>query len=375
MSDLLLDVKDLEVNFHTNDGIVTAVNKLNFKLFAGETLGIVGESGSGKSQASFALMGLLAANGYTDGEAIYYGSGEPTDLLKLEEKNLNKIRGNEIAMIFQDPMTSLNPYLTIGDQLAEVLVIHKGMTKKDALAEAKKVLDAVKVPEAAKRLKMYPHEFSGGMRQRVVIAMSLLCKPKLIIADEPTTALDVTVQAQIMQLLSELKRDFKTSVILITHDLGVVAGFCDKVMVMYGGRTMEYGDVDSIFYAPTHPYTQGLLRSIPRIDMEGHKLDSIPGNPPNLLNLPKGCPFMPRCEYATAQCNSIAPLREFAPERNRACHVSAEYLLDIYQREMGLPDSSHELGFVDLGGMSTIELEVEPAKIIDPTAKVEAFRG
>lgn len=213
------------------------------------------------------------------------------------------------------------------------------MSHKDALAESKRALDAVKVPEAQKRLSMYPHEFSGGMRQRVVIAMSLLCKPKLIIADEPTTALDVTVQAQIMSLLSELKHDFKTSVILITHDLGVVAGFCDKVMVMYGGRTMEYGNVEKIFYEPTHPYTQGLIRSIPRIDMEGLKLASIPGNPPNLLNLPKGCPFMPRCEYAQDICNQIAPLTDFGDgdnERSRACHIPHQALIDIYNQELAL---------------------------------------
>lgn len=333
MSKLLLDVKDLEVNFKTNDGIVTAVNRLNFELNEGETLGIVGESGSGKSQANFALIRLLASNGYTSGSAMYNSRDGKVDLLKLSENEINRIRGNEITMIFQDPMTSLNPYLTIGDQLAEVLVVHKGMSKADALKRSKEVLDAVKMPEAEKRLKMYPHEFSGGMRQRVVIAMSLLCQPKLIIADEPTTALDVTVQAQIMNLLSELKRDFKTSVILITHDLGVVAGFCDKVLVMYGGRSMEYGSVENIFYQPTHPYTQGLLNSIPRIDGRDARLISIPGNPPNLLNLPKGCPFMPRCEHATAICNTVAPLNEFEPHRFRACHVDHNKLLGIYQEQ------------------------------------------
>lgn len=333
MSNLLLDVKDLEVNFKTNDGVVTAVNKLNFQLHEGETLGIVGESGSGKSQASFALIGLLAENGFTNGQAIYQSNFGKVDLLSIPDKDLNRIRGNEISMIFQDPMTSLNPYLTIGDQLAEVLVIHKGMSKRQALNEAKNILDAVKMPEAQKRLAMYPHEFSGGMRQRVVIAMSLLCKPKVIIADEPTTALDVTVQAQIMNLLRELQQDFKTSVILITHDLGVVAGFCEKVLVMYGGRTMEYGSTEDIFYHPTHPYTQGLLRSIPRVDKEDVELSSIPGNPPNLLNLPKGCPFMPRCEHATADCNNLAPLTGFGNDRRRACHIQVEEMVEHYRRQ------------------------------------------
>ncbi|RIY31928.1 ABC transporter ATP-binding protein [Psittacicella melopsittaci] len=332
MSKLLLDVQDLEVNFKTNDGVVTAVNKLNFQLHEGETLGIVGESGSGKSQASFSLIGLLASNGFTNGKAVYQSNFGEVDLLSLEDKQLNRIRGNEISMIFQDPMTSLNPYLTIGDQLAEVLVIHKGMSKNDALKEAKNILDAVKMPEAEKRLKMFPHEFSGGMRQRVVIAMSLLCKPKVIIADEPTTALDVTVQAQIMNLLRELQRDFKTSVILITHDLGVVAGFCEKVLVMYGGRTMEYGSTQDIFYDPTHPYTQGLLKSIPRIDKEDIKLSSIPGNPPNLLNLPTGCPFMPRCEHAIEACNGLAPLTGFGNDRRRACHIPAEEMTRRYHK-------------------------------------------
>lgn len=336
MAKFLLDVKDLEVNFKTNDGVVTAVNRLNFSLKEGETLGIVGESGSGKSQANFAIIGLLASNGFTAGSVRFNSSLGEVDLLQASEATLNKIRGNEITMIFQDPMTSLNPYMTVGDQLAEVLQIHKGMSKKDALAASKDVLDAVKVPEAQKRLSMFPHEFSGGMRQRVVIAMSLLCKPKLIIADEPTTALDVTVQAQIMQLLNDLKKDFNTSVILITHDLGVVAGFCEKVLVMYGGRSMEYGNAEQIFYSPTHPYTQGLLNSIPRLDSHNSRLLSIPGNPPNLLNLPAGCPFMPRCEFATEQCNQPAILTEFDVGRYRACHRDQQEMLQHYQAKNNL---------------------------------------
>ena len=234
-SGLLLDVKDLRVTFATPDGDVTAVNDLNFNLRAGETLGIVGESGSGKSQTAFALMGLLAANGRIGGSATFNGK----QILNLPERELNKLRAEQISMIFQDPMTSLNPYMRVGEQLMEVLMLHKALSKAEAFEESVKMLDAVKMPEARKRMKMYPHEFSGGMRQRVMIAMALLCRPKLLIADEPTTALDVTVQAQIMTLLNELKREFNTAIIMITHDLGVVAGICDKVLVMYAGRTMN----------------------------------------------------------------------------------------------------------------------------------------
>lgn len=248
-ADALLNVKDLRVTFSTPDGDVTAVNDLNFSLRAGETLGIVGESGSGKSQTAFALMGLLAANGRIGGSATFNGR----EILNLPEHELNKLRAEQISMIFQDPMTSLNPYMRVGEQLMEVLMLHKNMSKAEAFEESVRMLDAVKMPEARKRMKMYPHEFSGGMRQRVMIAMALLCRPKLLIADEPTTALDVTVQAQIMTLLNELKREFNTAIIMITHDLGVVAGICDKVLVMYAGRTMEYGNARDVFYQPVHP--------------------------------------------------------------------------------------------------------------------------
>ena len=321
----LLRVEHLSVRFQTNDGAVYAVNDLNFEVGRGETLGIVGESGSGKSQTVLAMMGLLARNGQASGEVLHHGS----DLLTLAPGPLNAIRGNRIAMIFQDPMTSLNPYLTVERQMTEVLELHRKTSHKAALVRAIELLDAVKIPDARRRIHMYPHEFSGGMRQRVMIAMALLCEPEVLIADEPTTALDVTVQAQIIALLRDLQHDFGTAIVLITHDLGVVAGVCDRVMVMYGGRVMEHASAEDIFYRPSHPYTRGLLGALPRLDGAAHAMISIPGNPPNMNALPEGCPFSPRCRHAREIC--VAELPSLLPSGGnagvmRACHLSAAEL-------------------------------------------------
>jgi oligopeptide transport system ATP-binding protein len=315
----LLQVRDLGVRFKTNDGLVYAVNGLNFELGRGETLGIVGESGSGKSQAVLAMLGLLASNGSASGEVRYQGR----DLLTMPAAELNRIRGNRVAMVFQDPMTSLNPYLTVERQMTEVLEHHKGMGRRQARLRCVELLDAVKIPDAGKRIVMYPHEFSGGMRQRVMVAMALLCEPELLIADEPTTALDVTVQAQILALLRELQRDFGTAIVLITHDLGVVAGLCDRVLVMYGGRCMEHSNADSLFHRPSHPYTVGLLGALPRLDASERELANIPGNPPNMNQLPKGCPFSERCGHVLARCVDEMPQLVAAPHDAlvlRACH-------------------------------------------------------
>lgn len=319
----LLEVNELSVEFNTNDGVVRAVNDISFSMQAGGTLAIVGESGSGKSQTAFSMLGLLAKNGRASGSVKFAGQ----EILNLPLQQLNQLRAAQIAIVFQDPMTSLNPYMRVSDQMTEVLVHHQGISKQAALQQSVAMLDAVKIPDAKSRIRLYPHEFSGGMRQRVMIAMALLCKPQLLIADEPTTALDVTVQAQTMALLRELQNDFGMGVILITHDLGVVAGFCEDVLVLYGGRVMEHGPVDPIFDNPTHPYTQGLLKAIPRVDQINDTLQMIPGSPPDMLHAPAGCPFEARCQHAIDICKQqLSPLQQFEPQRWRACHRAAEEL-------------------------------------------------
>lgn len=321
---MLLEVKNLKVSFKTADGIVRAVNDISFNLNEGQTLGIVGESGSGKSQSVFALLGLLAKNSIVEGSVLFEGK----EILNLQAKEINHLRSKKMSIIFQDSMTSLNPYMKLGEQLTEVLTVHKNMSYQNAFIESVCMLDAVKIPEAKKRMQMYPHELSGGMRQRIMIAMALLCKPKLLIADEPTTALDVTVQAQIMTLLKELQKELGMAIILITHDLGVVAGSCDNVLVMYAGRVMEYTNTEDVFYHPTHPYTLGLMKTIPRLDMEEKELNLIPGNPPDLLNLPKGCPFAPRCPFAKEICLENPIIEELNSNKKRACFAP----IDIVSR-------------------------------------------
>lgn len=313
----ILTVENLTTRFQTPDGEVEAVNNVNFHIDPGETLGVVGESGSGKTQIFLSLMGLLAKNGSSSGSVRY----KDTEILNLPARELNKIRGVSMSMIFQDPMTSLNPYLKISRQMTEVLVEHRGMSEAEALKRAIAMLDRVGIPGAAQRVHMYPHEFSGGMRQRVMIAMALLCDPEVLIADEPTTALDVTVQAQILDLLRDLQKDFNTATVMITHDLGVVAGLCDRVMVMYGGRVVETGSVRDIYYDSHHPYTEGLLKSMPRIDHANEEnLFAIPGQPPNLQNLPTGCAYQERCGYVMERCSKERPpLKAFDQDRASAC--------------------------------------------------------
>jgi oligopeptide transport system ATP-binding protein len=316
----LLEVRNLETHFKTQDGLVKAVNNVSFHVDRGETLGIVGESGSGKSVTSLSIMRLIPSppGKIVGGELIFDGE----NLLDLSEEEMRHVRGNRIAMIFQDPMTSLNPVLTIGRQITESLELHMKMSGAEARKRALDLLGMVGIPSSANRLDDYPHQFSGGMRQRVMIAMALSCNPELLIADEPTTALDVTIQAQILELINRLKNELGTAVIIITHDLGVVAGMADRVNVMYAGGVVEEGATTEIFGNPRMPYTIGLLRSIPRLDEgEGRKLTPIRGLPPDLINLPQVCPFSPRCDYFVAgKCDqSVPPLRPVGPDHRAAC--------------------------------------------------------
>jgi len=314
----LLDVQDLKVEFWTSRGNIYAVNGISFDIAPGETLGIVGESGCGKSVTSLAILGILARAGrVTSGTAMFEGR----DLLKLSDEELRGVRGRKIAMIFQDPMTSLNPVLTIGFQIEEVLRTHFGLEKRDAAVRAAELLDRVGIPNASARLRDYPHQFSGGMRQRAMIAMALACQPELMIADEPTTALDVTIQAQILDLLRELVAEQDTALILITHDLGVVAGMCERVNVMYAGMFMETGTADQVFAQPRHPYTLGLLQSVPRLDAARKTLlHPIEGNPRDMLSPPQSCPFEPRCRFAVDESGkSVPPLEQIEPGHKVAC--------------------------------------------------------
>lgn len=314
MARKLLSVRNLKTSFFTHVGEVKAVRGISFDVNEGEVLGIVGESGSGKSVTSLSIMGLLQYPGrVVDGEILLNGE----DILTYSKDQMRKVRGKEIAMIFQDPMTSLNPVYTIGNQVMEMILEHEKMSRREARARAIEMLKLVGIPAAEKRIDSYPHEFSGGMRQRVMIALALSCNPKLLIADEPTTALDVTIQAQILNLIKKLNRQFGMTTMLITHDLGVVATVCDKVAVMYGGLIMEYGTADEIFYHPRHPYTMGLLGSIPHVDGgEKRRLIPIDGTPPDLINPPKGCPFSTRCKYCMNVCTQEQP-PYFAEDKHR----------------------------------------------------------
>jgi oligopeptide transport system ATP-binding protein len=315
----LLEVKELRTQFMTQDGIVKAVDDVSFYVMPGETLGVVGESGCGKSMTGLSIMRLIPIppGKIASGEVLLEGR----DILKMSDNDVRKIRGKEIAMIFQDPMTSLNPVLTISRQLCEAIQLHLGMSKDQARARAVELLKLVGIPNAEKRLDQYPHQFSGGMRQRVMIAMALSCNPKLIIADEPTTALDVTIQAQILDLMRTLQSERDTGVIMITHSMGVVAGMADRVQVMYAGHIVETASTEEIFANPRHPYTVGLMKSIPRLDATTkEKLEPIRGLPPDLIDLPDMCPFVPRCNYAREKCEQKRPpLLEVAPGHHSAC--------------------------------------------------------
>ncbi|MEV7022039.1 ABC transporter ATP-binding protein [Kitasatospora sp. NPDC093558] len=328
----LLEVKDLHVEFHTRDGVAKAVNGVNYSVAAGETLAVLGESGSGKSVTAQTIMGILdmPPGKISQGQILFRGQ----DMLAMKEEERRLIRGQKIAMIFQDALSSLNPVMTVGAQLGEMFRVHRGASKKEAREKAIELMERVRIPAARQRVGDYPHQFSGGMRQRIMIAMALSMEPDLIIADEPTTALDVTVQAQVMDLLAELQAEYNMGLILITHDLGVVADVADKIAVMYAGRIVETAPVRELYANPAHPYTKGLLRSIPRLDQKGQELYAIKGLPPNLLKVPAGCAFNPRCDVATDLCRTEIPALHQVTDkdgkeltgRRSACHLWKETL-------------------------------------------------
>jgi peptide/nickel transport system ATP-binding protein len=328
----VLEVKDLSVHFPTDDGLVKAVDGVSFTLMEGENFGVVGESGSGKSVTFLTVMGLITSKqARIEGQVIYRG----LDLLSLPQTELREVRGKKISMIFQDPMTSLHPFYKVGVQIGEAIRAHEKVSKREAFQRATEMLRQVGIPRPEERASQYPHEFSGGMRQRAMIAMALALNPDVLIADEPTTALDVTVQAQILELVNDLKREFQTAVVLITHDLGVVAEHCDNIMVMYAGRPMEIGRADDIYYNAHHPYTWGLLSSIARLDEEKDRLEPIRGLPPSLIHLPPGCPFSPRCPYVMDVCREERP--ELLPADGyhaSACHLSLEEKERIFREEV-----------------------------------------
>jgi oligopeptide transport system ATP-binding protein len=338
---LLLEVDQLQVEFRTRDGVAKAINGVSFDLREGETLAILGESGSGKSVTAQAIMGILDTPPafITGGEVRYCGQ----DILQLSDEERRRIRGPEISMVFQDALSALNPVFPVGWQIGEMFRKHRGMNKSDSQAEAVRLMERVQIPGAAQRVKAYPHQFSGGMRQRIMIAMAIALDPAVLIADEPTTALDVTVQAQIMQLLADLQQERKMGLILITHDLGVVADVADRIAVMYAGRIVEQADAFELYAQPAHPYTKGLLDSIPRLDQKGETLSAIGGLPPNLTNIRPGCPFNPRCHYAQDICrvDPPPPLREVARHRLAACHFSE--LLLAHSPELAVTQTTEEV--------------------------------
>jgi len=368
MAGFMLEVRDLRIHFETDDGLVRAVDGVSFTLDRGRTLGIVGESGSGKSVTSLGIMGLHhGTTADITGQILLDGE----DLVTASPARVRELRGLKMAMIFQDPLSALHPYYTVGHQITEAYLVHNKVSKKAAISHAIDLLNRVGIPQAASRVNDYPYQFSGGMRQRVMIAMALSCDPELLIADEPTTALDVTVQAQILDLISDLQQEFGSAVIIITHDLGVVAGLSDDILVMYAGRCAEYGSAEEIFGSPGHPYTWGLLGSMPRLDAQrSERLLPIKGTPPSLINVPSGCPFHPRCGYAELTggkaATEVPPLREVAPGHLVACHLTAHQERELWARQA----KGEPLTGEPLAGETAGETQAEP--LAEPLAGEES---